>query len=727
MIKRTLIACCLSCSCMPLVNAEINKQFIAGQAATLYQTEDTRVKQAVLYYRVTGSKIYLSSPLQLNGDQWVASLPAPQVIAPGIEYYIELRYQDGSRVTEPSSYAKHNPLRVSVKPAASIQLSQIRVDDKDLRFSVNGYADAQTRVMLGDVDVSYLAQRDGTSWIIKDVSQYLNGDGRLQLLDAAGNELASDSVQMPGEDVVNAVENGELILRGNLSFNVGGQQDDNDETDDSLALTGNLNLETEYLNGDFRSHFSGINVNYDKDAEDEFNLSSGFLLSNTYQQHTLDIGDVSVSGAPLVISGFSRRGISFTTKGDRWKGGVFNVRTSTVEGWESGISFDDRQTYGVNYEQTLGDKADTKIQVSSVSGELQQTQTDNVGSSSAAPQSGDSVGMLVSSSVAGVIVEAQLASSQFDNDTRDADSGQKDSAYEIKLAKDLFGLASSVGYQHYGANYATIANPNFSGDREAYNLSLGSHWQFVSWSTSFSTTQDNVDKDPARSVVTSDNLGFNLGFVFENWPDVNLGYNLNQQTSEDEPDVSQEVDNEGYDISLGVSEGFQNYHLAWTGSLGEIRDNLDALNKSETRNHSVNLAYNLDAVNLSVNLSQNENISSFTQTSRLLNVGINLPVFTDGVVLNSQFSLQQNEASDASEDNEISGGSARVSWSLDDIVSLKSMGWFNPQFSVSWTMNKVTDHLDATANESDSRIMLDFSFGAPYNFEKRWKFGEAEK
>jgi len=705
----------------------IYSQTIQAEPVTLYEIENSNIKRASLYYRVEGSQLYVSQPMQQSGSNWTASLERQQMFAPGIEYYIDFLYNNGETITEPASYPRYNPKRhkITKQKDERIQLTEQSINSEgDISFTVIGYADTETRVFIGDTDVTGMLQRNGKQWLIKDGQTILGDDDYLQLSDSKGNQLATTQITKLAEQGKITSSEHELILRGNASFNIGGQADDDSNSDSSLVFTGNLHLETEYNNGRFNSNFSGIDINYDHNAEDEFNLSSGFLLSNTFENHQFDIGDVSVSGAPLVLSGFSRRGLSYVSEGESWKGSLFNVRTSTVDGFESGVSFDDRQTYGVSYEQSLNDAGNTKLQLTAVSGELQQPQTDNVGSANNNSQAGDTVGLEYSAEYAGLNIQAQLAGSSFDANTSDAVNALSDEAYEISFTKDIYGLASSLGYQHYGANYATIANPNFSGDREGLNISFGSSWKFLNWTTSFSTSEDNIDRDATRAVVTSDNIGLTFDFVIDSFPGINLGFNLTNQSSKDEPNPADAVDSEGHDISLGLNDSFGDYNLSWGSSLGELENKLDPTNDSETSNHSMTIGYAINKVDINVNLSQNKNETDFILTSSLINLSLDIPFFSDDIVLHTNFSTQKNEANNNTQDNSIIGGSARISWTLHDIIMFKSMDWLNPQFGLSWTMNDTTDNLDNSLNVSDSTIMLDFSFGQPLDFEQRWKFDE---
>lgn len=706
---------------MPLLSlAKTTQSITQGESAVLFDIDEPNIQSALLFYRVEGSKNYLQQPMLKQGGRWVSRLLSAQIRPPSIEYYAQIKFKDGSSKSRPVQYPRYNPLRLSVnkKQAIIIQLVKKNIPiNQDVVFEVMGYVDAATRVYISDVDVTDFVTRSDKNWVFSNDSQLFSGHQTLVLRSAQGQVLSSYPIHFLDESA-KPLKNKQLVLKGNTSFSLGGQADSTD-SDSSVALSANMHVEAEYKQGDFSAQYSGIDINYQHGADDPFKLSAGFLLNNKYRHHSLDIGDISVSGTPLVLSGFSRRGFVASTSNDQYTGSFFNVRTSTVDGFDSGISFDDRQTYGATVDTKLGEST---IQVTVISGELKDDNAGNVGSSDSTEQAGDSIGVAFTTELAGTSINAEVASSNFDADTSDTNASDSDTAYEVSMSRDIVGLASSLGYHHYGANYATIANPNFSNDREGLNLSLGSGWQFLNWSVSFSTTEDNVEADATRAIVKSNNTGLNLGFVIENWPSINLGFNVSQQTSTQEPTLTDRIDNDGHDISLGISDNIGDYSVSWTSSVGQLTNNLDASNDSDTTNHALSVGFNIETVNVDVSVSQNITESDKTLTSNLANLSLNIPLFSETITLNSQFSVQDNSSSDNSQSNTITGGSANVSWAMKDMFTGMTAFWADTQFSLSWSYNKTEDAINSAQDTSDSVVMLTFNLGAPSSFEYDWQF-----
>ncbi len=697
----------------------------AGESVQLYQVSDSQIQSAVMFYRLQGSRQFMRQNLSHKDGRWLAQLDATQVQAPEVEYYFQFIMQDGSTRTEPVKYPQYNPLRLLVearqKPLILMADETVSPDQRQIEFQVNGDVGDVVRVYIDDMDVTDFVTRDNDRWVLDNEAGLFSGQVILKVTTYEGELLASHALDFTEPDAsVRVAGERELVLRGNASLNIGGQSDTNNTG--SLSITGNLHAETEYKQGDFRSHFSGVNVNYQRGADPQFNLSSGFLLTNTYQEHSLQFGDVSVDGTPLVMSGFSRRGLLYKNVNDHRSGSVFSVRTSPVEGWESGISFDDRQTYGVSWKQDIGDRNRSSIKLAMVSGKLLNPQTGNVGSSQVQPQAGDTAGLQFDTEVAGMKISAQFASSKFDADTSDATRARYDNAYEMKIQQTIYGLASSVGFHRYGSNYATIANPNFSNDRQGLDVSIGSQLQSLGWTASFASTRDNIQDDVSRPVVLSSNGGVNLSLLIEDWPSVTMGFNISEQSSRKEPTPADRVSNTGQDISLGISDRFAPFNVNWSSSLGRLRNDLDATKDSDTQNHSLSVDYSDEAVRVNLNLSQNRSRSQVTLVSNLLNMAADFPVFSDDLVLNSQLSYQQNMADDNSQNNTVIGGSARIAWRARDMFGSLGGVWGDARLSLNWTFNRTTDEINPANDVSDQRLLLEFSMGKPLQFDNRWQF-----
>jgi parallel beta-helix repeat protein len=76
-------------------------------------TDDTKVANATLYYRITGEKAGISTPMIHIGDNYSATIPESHVTTAGIEYYIEA-VDDASNTAYKPATAPTTPYRITV-------------------------------------------------------------------------------------------------------------------------------------------------------------------------------------------------------------------------------------------------------------------------------------------------------------------------------------------------------------------------------------------------------------------------------------------------------------------------------------------------------------------------------------------------------------------------------------------------------------------------------------
>ena len=331
-LRFWIAAACLLATCS--VAAQQINPVIAGSSAQIYQIQDHNIQAATLFYRQAGHRPFMRQPLHHQDGQWSVTFRGQQLRVPGVEYYIQFEMSDGSIKTDPPQYPSYNPLHLSVLPRGEITIElsrhEIAPDQQQIAFRINGEIDELSRVYVDDIDVTEIMQRQGDQWLLSNEDQLFSGESHLQIISSEGRVLATQPLHFVDPQSPQQIAERELILRGNASFSLGGQRDSSNEDPGPLALGGNLHVESEYQDNDFTSHFSGINVNYQRGAEPAFNLSSGFLFTNSYRQHTLQFGDVSIRGTPLVLSGFSRRGLLAKTENDRWSGSIFRSEERRV-------------------------------------------------------------------------------------------------------------------------------------------------------------------------------------------------------------------------------------------------------------------------------------------------------------------------------------------------------------------------------------------------------------
>ncbi len=334
------------------------------------------------------------------------------------------------------------------------------------------------------------------------------------------------------------------------------------------------------------------------------------------------------------------------------------------------------------------------------------------------------VGVKLSGHLLGFDLEGEAAASWFDGDTTSGKGKVADQAYELSLARNVGIGDLSAHLLRYGSDFRSIANPNFTGDRQAVEASLTSTLGIASLTLNGSYTEDNVDDDPARPVVTSTRAGATVGLGPAGWPAVNLGYNLGLQDSRDEPAGEAGVKNLQHDISLGLTYAKGIWTASLTTTVGLLDDRLATERDTETRNVVLAGGVNTGPLSVAPSLSYTESENGgTTNRSRLASLTLAVPVWPEVVDLSGQGSYQWADASDHTSDTRTTNGSLRLSWNLQPLLKRAYLGWAKVQVALSADYNRVEDRIDSANDQEEYTTLVTLNLGAPYRFGWDWEVG----
>ena len=691
----------------------------ARQALVFDYTHRTPLKRVVLHYRTSGTRSFRRRELTPHGPVVTVSFSERDVTAPGIDYFLELTGEDGEATTDPPVYPDFNPHRIEVHeralPAFHVLGGEaLGTTDGIVIAWDGGKSPGEFRLFLDDLDITAMTDIRGARAEYRPPEPLQPGPHRLRVVRASvGEEVSSGFtvIDTDQESVATVV-----ALKGNASFHYGGNISNKNSS--SSPLSANLHVEGDIGKGEFSTHLSGVNVNYVQGAPTEVNLSSGFLMNAGLGAVDVAFGDVSVRGTPLVLSGFARRGLMLSTGVGKGRAELFTVSTDPVEGFNGGVNVRGSadQTYGVFYQVDLLPDNRLTVGVSGVVGNQEAGAGAGVASLRSAAR-GRTLGAVVSGAVAGYKVDLEYAWSRYDPDRFDGVDAKEDAVYEARLSHELGGFTIGGGYRRYGGDYATIANPNFSGDREGYDLSLAGGMGVLTWSLSGSQTVDNVNRDPSRPRVRSTGGRINLGLSPQGWPTLRLGVGRSLQKAGEVPVGATGVDNINDTVSLTLSHGGDVWNGSLTASLGWLDDRLATNVDRITQNYGLSVSYHLDPVAIAPSVSYNASKGADkVQRSWLLALNLSVPLWSERITLSTQASYQHSTASDDSIDQDLANGSVRIAWTLQDLFTHRIPDWINAQFGLSGSFNRLNDRVNPDAGQNTYSVLLTFSMGAPYDF-----------
>ena len=690
----------------------------AGEAGAWVQPVSDQTVAAVLHYRVAGTRAYRSVELQVRSGRVAVELPASAVVPPGVEYYLELHTADGRVITDPAVYPAYNPYRIRVEPGA-LRGAEL-VGAADGRVPAEGpltvrLAGAGTglRFFLDGAEVTAAVERRGAEVRYTPPVPLEPGRHVFAAEAPGGHRVEVVFVAGPGPSGPRGV----LAVDGSVSLNYG-RNVSNKDTTTGDRVSGNLHLEFSAEKGRFSARFSGVNLQYVKDAPDEFTISSGYLLTLAYGEQSFEFGDLSIDETPLTASGFARRGarLSLAYRGIRAR--LYDVRADTVEGFEAGVSLSDagNQVYGLAVEAPLLADDRLSVHLSALTGRNENRAGFNTGTS-LGPSRGQTVGLGLRGTLFGANLAAEFAWSRFDPDTSQGPGMQADTAWQVNASRDVGVGSASLGLLRYGSDYATIANPNFTGDRQAVQAGFSTGFGPVSLALSGSYSEDNVERDDARPIVSSLAADTSASVAVPGWPSLSLGYGLSRQRSRSEPPGEPGVDNLNHTVNAGLSYGQGVWSASLTGSLGFLRNRLDGGPDSRTRSLALSAGWNGDRLSVTPSLSYNESESGGpVHRTRLATLSLQLPLWPEVVDLAGQGSYQRADASDGSVDTRTLNASVRLSWNVKALLRRVRLGWADVQLAVSADYNRFRDRRDPARDQEEVLVLLTFNLGAPYRF-----------
>jgi len=700
----------------------------AGKAVPLVLETPAEVAEVVLYYRVSGSRSFLRMPLRVRDGRVQAVLPSDSALPPGIEYYLELLLDDGRRITDPPFSPRYNPYHIEIGPpqrltaslaAGGAELSPVDAVVLELDREVDP---ARVRMTLDGADVTGSVRIEGGVLRYEPPAPLAAGghEVRLSLEDGPEIRLPFRVAGPPPADTASV--RGVLRADGTLSFNYG-LNVGNKTGSSGDRTSANLHVGFSAGKGKFSADFSGVNLQYVKDAPEEFTVSSGYLFRFAYDGQELDFGDLSITETPLTVSGYNRRGAQLRLRYGAVETHLFDVRAHTVEGFRSGISFTetDNQVYGLAVKFPVLDDDRLSVHLSGLTGK-QDAEGFNTGST-AAPSEGDVLGLRLEGRLAGIRIDGEFAASWFDADTGDGEGKRRDSAFEINLSRDVVIGNLSLGLLRYGSDFASIANPNFTGDRRAVRGGFSSRILGAALSLNGSYCEDNVGDEPSRPVVGSASAGVQVSGSPFGGATLNLGYGLGRQESRREPAGAAGVDNLRQDFTFGLSFSGGAWNLSFNGGLGFLDDRLSSDRDTETRNFVLSGGVEMDRLSILPNLSWNETEGTAkTDRSRLASLSFSIPLWRNVLDLSGQGAYQLADASDDSVDTRTANGSIRIAWNVQALMRRVRLDWVNVQLAFSGSYNRVEDRKNPANTNEDYATFLALNLGAPYRFgaEAAW-------
>lgn len=700
-----------------------------GNPEIRYFVTPSSGKAATLFTRPLGGQNWQKKALGFNPDGTLKlEIPSDLLVSPGVEYYIELTDADGRRRTDPAKNPIRQPNKIEIPPVT--QASQLFIQGRSenrpasepIRISLSSIDQneidlSEIRFVLDDIDVSGLMIQQSDSFLFDPPAALSSGDHVL----IASHESSGEDItlaQMPFSIAEATDKKNTLYARGNMSFVFGENINSGDQSD---PRNGNIALAFGGNQGDTEYSWNGININYDDNVDPNWDLSSGFTFTATNQNKHLEYGDISVNESDLTASGFSRRGLKARVDSEGGSTGLFIVSTEPVSGFDTGLSSDnENQVYGGSYSMTDLGASSSNIDLVIVAGQNAADFGDSVVSTEG-PSRGETIGVHADTLLGETRFGFDLGVSSFDSDLNDSIDAETDVAYRVTATHPLSDIQLSASLLHYGADYATVANPSFSGDREGGNIGMTTGFGPADLNLQISRLEDNVDRDPSRSIVTSDAVSTGLSLAWPDSPRLDFNLSRSEQNSRREPGIDERVKNINQSFSTGIAHGGDGWQSSFSITLGELDDLLEDDNDSETRSYALTSSLSKELASLSASISTSHSESEIVENdSHFFGLNGSISLLARQLSLAANLNLQESTASDNSVDTSGENIGLVLTYQGGSFLQQlqKSFGG-TAQLSLTISRENQENRVDGSETD-DTSIFLGLNVGVPLDFENSW-------
>ncbi|MBI5018201.1 MAG: hypothetical protein HZB55_22275 [Deltaproteobacteria bacterium] len=570
-------------------------------------------------------------------------------------------------------------------------------------------------LLIDGADVSSLVRREGNR-LVYEIDQPLQpGEHRIQLLstDPAGPGRADWNVAI---GAIGKQGGGrEIYSRSGLSASA--SQVFGDKVRGSqVAASASLNVDVGAKSGPAELEAKGSFAYANTAPADKIEPSS-YLAELKYAGGSLAFGDVSFRGTPLTAPSLARRGAVVSVVGAGTTAQVAQVSSNPVTGWETGLSSKERIVAASASHDFAGAEAPLRVSVSYVDGDAPGASGAGVSTVEGAAN-GRAAGVQGTGRLWGTGITAEAAWSRYDPDTGGGSGAEGDKAATLQVDRAIAGINWSGNYLYAGPDFASVANPGATRDRQQFGLSAGTGFGVSTLSASFSRSRDNVEDEPSRPVVTNDSYGATYALSVPSWPALSLSYLRGMVKSASEPADTPHTKNTSDTVSGALSYAGG----VWSANLSSNWSMLDDGQAGASKTLSEQLAVTLQpwasfSLSPSLAFTRSDPASGPSQDTRLGTLTLSCTLL-ESLTLDGQAALTQNDASDGSVDSEQRNASVRLSWAAQ--WATKFFLARQATLSLSFSYDQQIDHRDSSQDQSSVSGLLGLSVFAP--FEGSYQF-----
>jgi len=473
-------------------------------------------------------------------------------------------------------------------------------------------------VLLDGIDVTNILNKKGEEFVLRPVGILSSGPHNLQVI-----VYTNDGNQHMKEAVFNTrhSEMFEEAYSNNgvgVSYRYRVEETDNVTNVPQYQLNTDLNSVTRIKEGNFDStlNFNMRYLNQDMPIdppEERFNLANYHFESNYVQNDILfhtEIGDVNIDESSKTVQGLSRRGGVFSTEYNGYSLNAFSVRSDEVFGFYGGTgiggSINDHIIGGSIGGRFFSDRLSLKA-IYAKGGDEGQSYNEFTAETVDSQTEGNVYGFVLCAELFDGLanIEAEYASSDYDPDTSDEFSSDRDKAYRVSISGYYDVFSWGLLYDYTGSDFQVVGSYE-DGDLETIQMNGAANFDINSFDVSLTQYTDNVEEDDLFAQNITTDIALNYLFTkFENIT-ISAGYNRSAQETDNEPTPTDRVKMNTDTYSGNICYNFWKMALTLDASHSYQDDKVDVYD-TNTRTYTITPALSFDHVRLGPSFSYNKN------------------------------------------------------------------------------------------------------------------------
>lgn len=441
-------------------------------------------------------------------------------------------------------------------------------------------------------------------------------------------------------------------------------------------------------------------------------LLAGAYIGEQFQAYT-EVGDVYVNETQNTVN-LSRRGGTFAVNYNALKLKTFVVNTEEVFGFKDGTGIggsSDEHIMGVSGQIGLfSDKIRLKT--------IYATGGEKGDSYSIYTAGGDKKGSVLGFQLSAgffdnkLNAEAELDFSDYDADTTDEFSYEKDKAYKLG-ANGLWGDYSyGAIYEFVGTEYQVIGNPYLLGDREGVAVNFGTNYNIHSTTIALSKYNDNVDNDDLYPQTDTYQGQINYMFTkFSSLP-ISLTYQHSQIKSNDEPEYTPHMENTIDAISGMVNYLIESWNFGFQAGYSDQNDKTPQNYDTNAVNYTVSSNYFSEYISISPSMSFNRSRyqpTSVKTDTKIVTLDLRGNAWDQRITYECAGTFSRMESSDDTMKQDSYNTNFRIAY----ILAEKIWGLANPSAGFMGYYNTTEDYVYNTRSHNFTLLFV-FSTSMPF-------------